>query len=298
MKLTKVLMAVDEPALSQRIVKAACNFFDKENTEITLINVCETDGIKDEYFNIAPEKFIEHESKKNELIIMENYLIQHGYKYKEFLFFEGNPADTIINIANKEKFDLVVVGSHNKSEIDRLLLGSVSYKVALNCKSSVMIIKNVSLATGLSQERNFDVLFSVDNSDFHKVMTNKINDLIDIKRSKFTILTVTPDVYNIIPPDAFIYTDIEKIQEEAKNVATETLNKVSLELTKKHGSIKEKLIIEGDAAEEIVKLAKEKTFPLTVLGSRGKTAFSGWLLGSVSSKIATYSSTSVLILKK
>ena len=58
------------------------------------------------------------------------------------------------------------------------------------------------------------------------------------------------------------------------------------------------LIEEGRAAERIVTRAREEDSDLILLGSRGISNVRGFLLGSVSQKVATYAPCSVLVVKR
>ena len=53
----------------------------------------------------------------------------------------GIPAQEIINYAQKYNIDLIILGSKNKSKIDRFLMGSVSKRVLENVKSDVWLIR-------------------------------------------------------------------------------------------------------------------------------------------------------------
>ena len=54
---------------------------------------------------------------------------------------EGQPAEVIIDVANQEHADLIVVGSRGLTGIKRFLLGSVSTKVSEHAPCSVMIVR-------------------------------------------------------------------------------------------------------------------------------------------------------------
>ena len=54
---------------------------------------------------------------------------------------EGQPAEVIIDVANQEQADLIVVGSRGLTGIKRYLLGSVSSKVSEYAPCSVMIVR-------------------------------------------------------------------------------------------------------------------------------------------------------------
>lgn len=53
----------------------------------------------------------------------------------------GDPADELINLAEKERVDVIVIGSTGKGFLKRQLLGSVSDKVARQARCSVYIVR-------------------------------------------------------------------------------------------------------------------------------------------------------------
>jgi nucleotide-binding universal stress UspA family protein len=54
---------------------------------------------------------------------------------------KGQPAEVIIDVANQEHADLIVVGSRGLTGIKRYLLGSVSSKVSEHAPCNVMIVR-------------------------------------------------------------------------------------------------------------------------------------------------------------
>jgi len=59
---------------------------------------------------------------------------------------EGHPADAIIEEADRWNADLLVVGSHGYGAVKRLVLGSVSQRVASHAHCSVEIVRCPHLA--------------------------------------------------------------------------------------------------------------------------------------------------------
>jgi universal stress protein A len=53
----------------------------------------------------------------------------------------GSAGPTVVDAANKWKADLIVVGSHGRKGLTRLLLGSVSDHVARHASCSVQIVR-------------------------------------------------------------------------------------------------------------------------------------------------------------
>jgi nucleotide-binding universal stress UspA family protein len=54
---------------------------------------------------------------------------------------EGDPADAILDVAEEQKSDLIVVGNKGMSGAKRFLLGSVPNKVSHHAPCSVLIVR-------------------------------------------------------------------------------------------------------------------------------------------------------------
>ena len=59
----------------------------------------------------------------------------------ESIILEGSPAVEIIDFAEKNDIDLIVMGSHGKSAIQRFLIGSVAEKVIKHSKIAVLVVR-------------------------------------------------------------------------------------------------------------------------------------------------------------
>ena len=58
-----------------------------------------------------------------------------------WMIHEGDPAATIIEVAQRTGVDLIVVGTHGRTGITRLLLGSVARNVLLHAHASVLVLR-------------------------------------------------------------------------------------------------------------------------------------------------------------
>jgi nucleotide-binding universal stress UspA family protein len=54
----------------------------------------------------------------------------------------GKPADAIIEIAKEKSADLIIVGSHGRTGIERLLMGSVAERVIVMTSCAVLVVKS------------------------------------------------------------------------------------------------------------------------------------------------------------
>jgi len=58
----------------------------------------------------------------------------------ESVLLEGHPAEEIVNFAEKNGMDLIIIGSLGKSKVERFLIGSISEKVVRNSKVPVLVV--------------------------------------------------------------------------------------------------------------------------------------------------------------
>lgn len=64
----------------------------------------------------------------------------------------GDPRETLVQAAQSERADLVVVGSHGRTGIARMMLGSVSSHVVTHAPCSVLVVKHAGRAPGGGKE--------------------------------------------------------------------------------------------------------------------------------------------------
>jgi nucleotide-binding universal stress UspA family protein len=64
----------------------------------------------------------------------------------DFLVWEGDPGESIIEAAAAETADLIVVGSHGRGTVGRFLIGSVSDHVVRNAQCPVLVVRSVGPA--------------------------------------------------------------------------------------------------------------------------------------------------------
>lgn len=56
-------------------------------------------------------------------------------------FLEGDPAAEIVRYATDAGMDLIVMGTHGRTGVERLLMGSVAEKVMRDAPCSVLVVK-------------------------------------------------------------------------------------------------------------------------------------------------------------
>lgn len=130
-ELSKILVAIDGSDDAKNALNQAVQLASKFKANITLLNVQHS-----ALFKLKPEVT----KKIGEGILSEAANEVKGVKFDKKVEF-GNPAETIINVAEKGKYDLIVVGRRGLSTVKRFFLGSISDDVSHHAKCSVLIAR-------------------------------------------------------------------------------------------------------------------------------------------------------------
>jgi nucleotide-binding universal stress UspA family protein len=94
-------------------------------------------------FTVNQREFIAekemHEAEKNAKAVKEAAQ-KEGVAVKAFIM-SGKPADAIIEVARDKGADLIVLGSHGRTGIERLLMGGVAERVIVLASCPVLVVK-------------------------------------------------------------------------------------------------------------------------------------------------------------
>lgn len=141
----KILFTTDGSQNSEYVIQKAIDFLDFANSTIHLAYVQ-----KD--LNHIPielktnktwlDKIQEQQQEETKEIIKtaKKLFEKNNLSINQEITLIGEPAEKILEINEEHNFDLIVMGSHSKNALQRLLLGSTSMRVLERAKNSVMII--------------------------------------------------------------------------------------------------------------------------------------------------------------
>jgi nucleotide-binding universal stress UspA family protein len=54
---------------------------------------------------------------------------------------EGDPRESLLELARREFVDLIVVGSHGRTGLEKLLMGSVASHIVAHASCSVLVVR-------------------------------------------------------------------------------------------------------------------------------------------------------------
>jgi len=140
----KILYPTDFSDVSKKALNYLVQLKDAGTKEIVVLHVIDEKGIDAisrygagtaETVTREIEKEAMEEGKKIEKKLMQNGLIV------KIRIETGAPLKEILKVEEEEKISAIVIGSHGKTNIREMFLGSVSEKVIRQSKKPVLVIK-------------------------------------------------------------------------------------------------------------------------------------------------------------
>ena len=141
-----IVIATDGSENSQRAISCGVEIAKLSGATVHALYVVDTPSIISETWTAGKEmvhELIIREGKKV-LSKVKKIIEDSGVEVKEVLL-EGYPSEEIINFAENNNMDLIVMGTLGKTGLERFLVGSVAENVVRNSKVPVMVIRNENL---------------------------------------------------------------------------------------------------------------------------------------------------------
>ena len=143
----KILVPIDGSKYSMESLKVAADFAKIKDADVYLMAVVSyTPDIDLEISATSRDHLLERMKAYGEEILSKAKQVIASYgltKVKAVLSTSSSVPDEIIDFAEKEKIDLIVIGSRGMGATARFLIGSVSQKVVTNSPCSVYVVKKL-----------------------------------------------------------------------------------------------------------------------------------------------------------
>lgn len=135
----KILLAADGSKHSLRAAEKAIGLVKKNQGVIDIVYVVSGTDSKADVLHYSSNEEIRIR-RKEQLSELEALLQKEAVKY-DIHILHGEPGPTVVDFANNNHYDCVVIGSRGLNQVQSLMLGSVSHKVAKRVESPVLIVK-------------------------------------------------------------------------------------------------------------------------------------------------------------
>ena len=136
----KILVPTDGSEFAKKAGKHALFLSKVSGAEIVAVSVTENNFVNglpldDEIYQL--NQILKERSEENlkefDELNEDDVKITHVIR-------EGSPARVILEVAQEEDIDLIVMGSSGKSGFDRFIMGSVADKVVNSAKCAVLVV--------------------------------------------------------------------------------------------------------------------------------------------------------------
>lgn len=288
----KFLVPVDFTDITNPLLKVAKFLALKHNASVILLHAVSPVIYLPypESFGITPidlSKLAELEAKsiesaKKRLEALRDFLAELPV---EVVVDVGEPSEVIL--AKEEMADLIILGSHSKGLVERILVGSTSERVARYCHKPLLTLK------GKAPESFKKVCLTHDLSKHAQSAFEFFLNLVPPEEDgKLTLLHVEETI-ELPMVDALTEGLTKKIEEEKINYLNSLLERA------KEKGWKAELVVKkhSNTADGIVEFIKEGDYDLLVMGSRGLSGLKRVLLGSTSSQVLRRAEMPILIHK-
>jgi len=211
----------------------------------------------------------------------------------------GEPAEEIINYAEKNKVSVIIMASHGRSGITAWVMGSVASNVLQTTEVPVLLIRVVKPSKRAPRERLLErILLPLDGSEMGEVAVPYVKELIERLGSEvilFGVVAAGQHVRTVGGLDYILYPEAEL--ELVKAEAREYLERVYRRLKGRKGALRVELKVGDDIAGEIIRFADKARASLIAISAHGHSGIEKWVFGSVANKIVQASKIPVLVVR-
>jgi nucleotide-binding universal stress UspA family protein len=196
---------------------------------------------------------------------------------------EGEPHERIIDLAQAENCDLIVIGRRGLRRLERVLVGSVTARVIGYSPIDVLV---VTRDTNVGFKK---VLIATNGSRYSELAKKRAIDFAGSYGGELVAVSAVD-----VPSE--LYAESPKTVEELVKKARSYVEAIKNEAGKT-GIKTEVIVREGEAYRVITDTARETGANIIVMGSHGRTGLKRLLMGSVTEKVIGHTPCPVLVVK-
>jgi nucleotide-binding universal stress UspA family protein len=222
---------------------------------------------------------------------MKRGVVSPAWQAVHYEFLRGRPAETILLASNRRQADLIVVGAHGRSDIQQCQLGSVLRRVVMYAPCPVLVVKKPVAALR-------HVVIGVDGSQEAEAAAEFLLRLSLPEDTRVTVASVVPPLpYGQAPMTEDHAARLQQIQGQVEDETRLSVTRV-VEKIRAHGRLADGVVVSGHPSHELLRLVETLQADMMVVGSRGLTGDTRYLMGSVSDSVVLYAPCAVLVFRK
>lgn len=288
----KILIASDGSSSSDPLIHEAASRPWPKGTEFTVVTVV------DPFFFTRAPLLLEEAKQKTKQALAEQAkpLADAGWPVNADVVLD-RPRHALPRIASGLSADLILLGSHGRGTVGRLLLGSTALAVLRHAECSVEVVRKPRAEQHISA--GMRVMVPTDGSEYAEFALQVVSQLPWPAHSEFRIVA-SPE-YPVLIGD-YPYNAPEQLAEltcSSRDHAVQSAATGEQQLTRMGFKISQEVIEPMDSPARAILAAAQRWQPeLIIMGSHGRRGFDRLLLGSVSETVALHAACSVEVVRK
>jgi nucleotide-binding universal stress UspA family protein len=286
----KILIAVDGSYGGERAAQVGLGLAGRLGSRVVLVHVL--DG-----WSTAPPRLTQvgrEEARAQGQTLLTRWqagAAQRGLEVEIRLRELTEPAEGIVAVAQQEDCDLIVMGTHSREGLARLLLGSVAERASRLAPVPVLLVRSTTPTSEPVEFRR--VLVPIDGSELSNLALDQAKKLVGYLGAKLLVLFVEPRALLLVLEALEEYPEEqEKYLHRARSLIDQAVQ-----------DFPEAEAIWREAGAErigdvIAQVAKERGVDLIVMGTHGRTGLDRVLLGSVAERVTHRAHCAVLLVRQ
>jgi len=288
MTFRKILCPVDFSPGSHRAVEVAVRLARESDAELELVHALYVPGVLYAGEYVVPPEDLQRmtEDARRALDATFGEAQKLGATRTSAKLLSGVPWSAIMDAAEDPAIDLLVVGTHGRTGLARVLLGSVTEKVVRHAPCSVLVVRPDSKVAPFDH-----VLCATDFSESSRHAMQLAGTLAQRGGHGITLLHVleVPGGYTGEPHPPGLYRQLDRASAAVLDRWGSELRAV----TDVPAQTRTRVGYAG--AQTLAAIDADPTIDLVVVGTHGRTGLTRILLGSVAEKVIRHARCPVLV---
>jgi nucleotide-binding universal stress UspA family protein len=298
--LDSILVPLDGSALAECVLPHTVAFAGTSGAKVTLLRVVEQSKSPETVYSIDPLSW--QISKTEASLNLEKVAadLNGAGLQTETVVLEGAAAERIVEHAQSNDINLIILSSHGQSGLSQWGISSSAQKIILSAPTSLLIVRaNLPVTTTLSEPHYKQILVPLDSSWRAESVLPLILPLARNHRSKLHIVHVVdkPVMARRTPPTEQDLDLVRRITERNREEATRYLEQFQSRLPVEGIDSQTHLLIDDDPAAALHEFAERERIELVALSAHGYTGSNRWPYGSVVSNFIFYGKSPLLIVQ-
>jgi nucleotide-binding universal stress UspA family protein len=295
-----ILVPLDGSAVAECVLPHALSIALSTDSHITLLHVLEFPRANVDSQPVDP---LDWHLRKHEA---EQYLEKIAAKLRTRglrvtpLITEGSPAEHIIDFANSNEVNLIVLSSHGRSGLSGWNVSSVVQKIILRAFKSIMLIR-AYVNSGLDfEEAHYKRLFvGLDFSTRAEYILPHAISLAQYHHAELVLGTVIrkPELLHRFPLSQEDQALVDRIAERNYRTVSHYFDQLRSRLSLQGIDLQTRLAASDNVMATLHNMVEQENADLVLLVAHGNSGDIRWPYGSIATSFIDYGTTSLMIMQ-